>query len=205
MSLSDILSELASFNEVPLPENTPTPPDTTRKREREEDDTTSTFVASPSSFASRSPRDVPLGTQSSASSVLSKGTPLLSVPQQQSPIRATPSSRKQQFPTVSPIQTTQQPNLLSSFDVSNPANPAGMGMQWNPTFNPTGLSSVSGFEPGFESFHLAGNGGGVPGLMPANQALSDAMSPNSFFQELLGSFENHVPSQQDQWGMGMTE
>ncbi|KAG8906698.1 hypothetical protein FRC01_007916, partial [Tulasnella sp. 417] len=41
----DILTELASFNEVPIPENTPTPPDTTRKRGREEDDTLATLVA----------------------------------------------------------------------------------------------------------------------------------------------------------------
>ncbi|KIO34333.1 hypothetical protein M407DRAFT_240655 [Tulasnella calospora MUT 4182] len=26
------------------------------------------------------------------------------------------------------------------------------------------------------------------------------MSPNSFFQELLGSFESQVPPPQDQWG-----
>ncbi|KIO15942.1 hypothetical protein M407DRAFT_34428 [Tulasnella calospora MUT 4182] len=32
------------------------------------------------------------------------------------------------------------------------------------------------------------------------------MSPNSFFQEILGSFESQVPPPQDQWGMsGMAE
>ncbi|KAG8988538.1 hypothetical protein FRB90_002686 [Tulasnella sp. 427] len=201
--LCDILTELASFNDVPLPENTPTPPDTTRKREREEDDTASTFVASPtSSFVSTSPRNPPLK-QSSASSSRTSGTPLLTVPQQQSPSPAGPSMQKQQFSSVSPMQTLQQPNIASAFAMPSSAASSGLQpMQWDPQFNPTMMSGVGGFDPGFESYHLAGRGGGVPGLMPANQALSDAMSPNSFFQELLGSFENAPAQSVDQWGMG---
>ncbi|KAG8915259.1 hypothetical protein FRC00_006200, partial [Tulasnella sp. 408] len=93
--LCDILTELASFNEVPIPENTPTPPDSTRKREREEDESSTTFTASPSSFASNSPRNPSFAAPSSASSTRGLSTPLLTVPQQQSPTRAKPSLQKQ--------------------------------------------------------------------------------------------------------------
>ncbi|KIO34342.1 hypothetical protein M407DRAFT_3474 [Tulasnella calospora MUT 4182] len=200
--LCDILKELASFNEVPIPENTPTPPDTTRKREREEDDTSSTFVASPSSFTSNSPRNPSFAAPSSVSSARGLSTPLLTVPQH-SPSRAGPPMKKQQFPGVSPIQTVQQPNIVSAFDVLNPTATAGLtDMQWDPRFGPSVMPGVTNFEPGFDSYHIAGRGGGVPGLLPGHQALSDAMSPNSFFQELIGSFESQVPAPQDQWGMG---
>ncbi|KAG8943600.1 hypothetical protein FRC04_002761 [Tulasnella sp. 424] len=197
--LCDILTELASFNEVPLPEHTSTPPDTTRKRNREEDDASSTFVASPSSYTSNSPCNLSLAAQSSTSPSRSLGTPLLTVPQH-SPSRAGPSMQKQQFASMCPLQAMQQPNIASAFGVPNPAGTAGLtNMQWDSHFNPP---MMSGFDSSFESFHIAGRSGGVPGLLPGHQALSDAMSPNSLFHELLGSFENEVPAQQDQGGMG---
>ncbi|KAG8900224.1 hypothetical protein FRC01_010214, partial [Tulasnella sp. 417] len=199
----DILTELASFNEVPVPENTPTPPDTTRKRGREEDDTLTTFVASSSSFTSNSARGPSFAVPSSPSSAHGLSTPLLTVPQQHTPSRAGPSVQKQQVPGVSPIQTLQQPSIASTFGVPNPTAAAGLtNMQLDPHFNPPPMPGVTSFEPSFESYHIAGRGAGVPGLLPGNQALSDAMSPNSFFQELLGSFESQVPPPQDQWGMG---
>ncbi|KAG8954208.1 hypothetical protein FRC04_000429 [Tulasnella sp. 424] len=197
--LCDILTELVSFNGVPLPEHTPTPPDTTRKRDREEDDTSSTFGAPPSSYTSNSPRNLSLAVQSSTSPSQSLGAPLLTVPQH-SPSRAGPSMQKQQFASISPIQTMQQPNIASAFGVPTPAGTTGLtNMQWDPQLNPPMAPGVTGFDSSFGSFHIAGRGGGVPGLLPGHEALSDALSPNSFFQELLGSFENQVPVQ---WGMG---
>jgi len=178
--LCDILTELATVNNVPLPKPTPTPPDTTRKRDREED------VEEAQAGSSTTPT-VYSNVTSPPSSIYSRPSTSHLVP----PTTGTSFSSYQQpytdpSPLINAAQMFASPQSASVNDVAS--------IPWVAAPVETQAPMV---EQAWENYHIGGIE--IPGMnsslsrssvlsLPGPHNLQNNLSPNSFFQEFLGGF-----------------
>ena len=172
------MSELLSANEIPLPQTTPTPPDTTRKRDREEDTPDTAWSEGTDDSTKGSYVVVPMhsGASSFDQAILHP-----------SPPAAASTGQGTQMQPLGSNFTTSPANLPATFDI---------GGTWAP--QAAGGPEVTMVEPSWDNYHLAGSNipGMNPGLqrisglsIPGTNGLDGLLSPNSLFQEFLGSFD----------------